>query len=799
MQMRKLFLGLVWVSIFGLPKLGYATHIVGGVFSLQHLSGNSYQLKLKVYRDCLNGEATFDDPATVGVFDKATNALKATYQMDFQSSENQPFIGSDCISNLPTGCTEVGIYTRTISLSPLQFNNTAGYYFSYQRCCRNGIIQNIVQPGEAAIAIYMEIPSPSKLINSTPDFSANVNILFCKEKLTVYNFNFTDADGDELRYSMVTPLNGNLDKGNPRSNTATSGPYPKVLWSGSYNDQQQIIGTPSLGINSSTGEIAVSPLNTGTYVIAIKIEEWRAGVKIGEVILEMQFTVAECPQPPPQLAIKSTSGSVMGNFMQVNVPGSICFDVETTDPIDSLLLEIENVSEDTNISSKPVFEVIQKGFNKVVTRVCWDVPCSVPDGFKLVLKAKATDNGCPKNGITSANIIVQTIPMPDALSTDLLCMTLIDNKETIVYWGDSISNKPSYFSHYFLYRAVDNGPFVRLDSITATNTGNYHDFNTPDYATFNYRYVMRGVNACGDEGPASDTLGTFEQLKFIPDTQQLITVTVADNKYLRLYWPQTYELDFARYFLYKKGSQETNYSLIYETSKISDTAFFDYKVDVQNESYCYYVVMKDTCDNFGNTGYESCSILLKGKAAVFSNSLEWTPYNYWLTGTRAQVVSSWGDYNPEDKNWILVANADSTYSDDDLDPLSGEFSYQIAAYQKKPDQETTMLRYFDAVSLSNEVLLIQPPKLYVPNAFTPNDDGINDLWNVRDVFVKDYNLKLFNKWGQLVFETQSKTQKWDGKMISGLYAPADVYVYTISYSGYDGSEHNQRGNVTVLK
>jgi gliding motility-associated-like protein len=209
--------------------------------------------------------------------------------------------------------------------------------------------------------------------------------------------------------------------------------------------------------------------------------------------------------------------------------------------------------------------------------------------------------------------------------------------------------------------------------------------------------------------------------------------------------------------------------------------------------------MKDTCDNFGNTGYESCSILLKGKAAVFSNSLEWTPYNYWLTGTRAQVVSSWGDYNPEDKNWILVANADSTYSDDDLDPLSGEFSYQIAAYQKKPDQETTMLRYFDAVSLSNEVLLIQPPKLYVPNAFTPNDDGINDLWNVRDVFVKDYNLKLFNKWGQLVFETQSKTQKWDGKMISGLYAPADVYVYTISYSGYDGSEHNQRGNVTVLK
>ncbi len=799
MQLRRLHIFLIRIAILGIYFPVNATHIVGGVFSLQHLSANNYQLTLKVYRDCLNGEAEFDNPATVGVFDKATHALKATYLMGFYGvAVNQPFVGANCNVNLPVGCTEMALYTQTITLSPTQFNNTAGYYFSYQRCCRNGIIQNIVQPGDAGIAIYMEIPSPSRMINSTPDFDANVNVLFCKEKLTVYNFNFTDADGDELRYSMVTPLNGNLDKNQPRSNTAGAGPYPQVTWSGGHSDQQQIIGVPSLGINPSNGEISVSPLHTGTHVIAIKIEEWRAGVKIGEVRLEMQFTVAECPQPPPQIVIKSTNGSIIGNFMQVNVPGSLCFDVETTDPTDSLLLELENVSIDTGIQAKPVFETMRKGFSKVVIRVCWDVPCTTPDGYRLVLKAKATDNGCPKNGTATADVIVQTIPMPDITPVDLLCMTLVDNKETIVYWGDSAVPK-SYFSHYVLYRAVADGPFVKVDSVFDRSIRSYHDFHTPSYAIINYRYLMRGVNTCGEEGPTSDTLGTFEQLKFIPDTQQLITVTVADNKYIRLFWSQTYEHDFARYFVYKKSFGTSNYQLIYETGNIADTSYADFEVDVQNSSYCYHVVMKDTCDNIGYDGYEACSILLKGESKPFYNYLNWTSYSYWLTGLQSYTLAAWGDFNPEFKQWRMVAATDTLRKDSDLDLLSGEFTYQVAAYQKVPMQQTTMLRYFGAVSFSNEIVLIEPPKLYVPNAFTPNGDGINDLWDIRDVFVKSYNIMLYNKWGQLVFQTLDKTRKWDGKTFTGAYAPSDVYVYTITYTGYDGSQHEQKGNVTVLR
>src|SRR6478735_2506125 len=149
--------GLLLLIVLG-SLWAQATHIVGGAFSLQHLTGNKYQLKLKVYRDCLNGQAEFDDPATVGVFDKATHALKATYQMDYNGSVNQPFVGANCSIDLPSGCTEMAVYTQTVTLSASQFNNTAGYYFSYQRCCRNGIIQNILQPGDAGIAIYMEIP-----------------------------------------------------------------------------------------------------------------------------------------------------------------------------------------------------------------------------------------------------------------------------------------------------------------------------------------------------------------------------------------------------------------------------------------------------------------------------------------------------------------------------------------------------------------------------------------------------------------------------------------------------------------
>lgn len=777
-----------------------ATHIVGGAFSLEHTSGNSYILTLKVFRDCLNGQAEFDNPAPVGIFDKLTHANMAQYDLTLTSTERLPFVGANCNNSLPSGCTEVGIYTKTISLPTSRYNNNDGYYFSYQRCCRNGIIQNIINPGDAGIAIYMEIPSPRFYTNSTPKFTANPNVLFCEQKLTNYNFGFTDADGDQLVFSMTNPINGNLTKSPPSEPDASPGPYPKTIWSGSHSNDQEIIGTPSLSINSTTGEINCSPLQSGTYVIAIKVEEWRTGVKIGEVILELQFTVSQCPQANP-IITQTIGGAFIGNTIDIKVPGAVCIDFEATDATDSLFMDVSNISVDTTIVSKPSFISKVEGTKKISNRICWDATCDIPPNYVLSLKIEVRDNGCPKNGKASSIFTIRTIPMPTISPVKLLCMTLIDNAETIFYWGDSTGNNP-YFSKYYIYRAVNDQPFELIDSISDKKINRYHDLSTPDYSTNNYKYFIRGVNLCGQLGATSDTLGTFEQLKFIPDQQHLITVTVEKNKYIKLIWPKSQEPDFAQYLIYKKTRSGKTFTLLHQTNSITDTSFIDFDVEVSEQSYCYHIVMKDTCDNYGQSGLEACSILLKGNATSYANKLYWSSYNYWESGTASYELNVFGDNSVFSKKYIVSAT-DTFKTDDDLDPLFSQFSYIVTAVQK---QESNVL-YGDgyqisaskSYSKSNEVSLPQKPYLYVPNAFTPNDDGLNDSWNIKNLFIKNYSVQVYNKWGQCIFQTQNKNEMWNGKSPSGIISPCDVYVYVINYSGRDDIEYSLKGNVTLLR
>jgi gliding motility-associated-like protein len=779
-----------------------ATHIVGGIMSVEHIAGSQYKISLRVYRDCLNGEAQFDNPASVGIFDKNTNDLLENYNLPLIKQEVLPFAAASCDNSLPIGCTDMGLYELMVELDPNVFANKGGYYLSYQRCCRNGIIQNLRDPGEAGITIYAEIPSPKELINSSPNISQNPNVLLCKDLLTTYNFGFKDADGDVLKYSMTTPIRGTLTRSNPKEDIPSNGPYPLTNWVGGYSTASEITGSPSLSINPATGQINVSPSQTGTFAIAIKVEEFRQNKKIGEVILELQVNVAACFQPTPTLAVKDSINQALKNkFSVIETPHSACYYITAEDPKDSLYLDIQNISADSTLFPKPVFTSKLSGLKKVTTRICWDAACSLPLNSTQTLKITVTDNGCPKFSSVSYELRLQSIPLPNHNPVDLLCMTLADEKQTTLYWGDS-TPMSTYFNHYNLYRRVNGGPFVLLDSIPDKHTRFYTDPNTPNYTTNNYEYMIRSVNQCGNIGLPSDTLGTFEQLKFIPDKQQIISVSVANNRSIDITWPKTWEKDFAQYFIYKKEAQDPVYKLIHQTALINDTIFRDPNVDVSSKSYCYHIIMKDTCDNYGPVGFEACSILLDGEASPFENSLQWNGYNWWYNGVDVYELNSQGD-KMESPNVYIVSNTDSSFTDNQLDQHSGLFSYWVVARQQNTPStapgKTGPIPFYNAWSVSNTIELSQKPNVFVPNAFTPNSDQLNDTWNIRDIFVKDYKLTVYNKWGQAIFTTTDKNNKWTGKLSSGTEAPSDVYIYLLTYTGYDNSNLTLKGNVTILR
>ena len=89
--------------------------------------------------------------------------------------------------------------------------------------------------------------------------------------------------------------------------------------------------------------------------------------------------------------------------------------------------------------------------------------------------------------------------------------------------------------------------------------------------------------------------------------------------------------------------------------------------------------------------------------------------------------------------------------------------------------------------------------MHVPNAFTPNGDGANELWNVVPVFVKDYHCRVYDRWGKLVFETKDKKMLFSDKDLNNNTLADDAFVYVITYTGFEGTFKQVTGNVTILK
>ncbi|WP_298732060.1 PKD domain-containing protein [uncultured Chitinophaga sp.] len=101
-------------------------------------------------------------------------------------------------------------------------------------------------------------------------------------------------------------------------------------------------------------------------------------------------------------------------------------------------------------------------------------------------------------------------------------------------------------------------------------------------------------------------------------------------------------------------------------------------------------------------------------------------------------------------------------------------------------------------TLCQEVAAIVSPLFDVPSAFSPNQDGKNDVLLVRGFGVARLNLKIFNRWGQLVFESNDPSVGWDGRF-KGNLQPMDAYAYSIYVEFSDGTKANRTGSITLLR
>ena len=100
-------------------------------------------------------------------------------------------------------------------------------------------------------------------------------------------------------------------------------------------------------------------------------------------------------------------------------------------------------------------------------------------------------------------------------------------------------------------------------------------------------------------------------------------------------------------------------------------------------------------------------------------------------------------------------------------------------------------------SVSNEIELYLPLRIYFPSAFSPNGDGLNDTFGAVGEGIEKYRLTVYNRWGEVIFSSYDINTRWDG-FYKGSPIPFGTYNYQVIAFGKEFGEIRKTGNVTVL-
>ena len=90
------------------------------------------------------------------------------------------------------------------------------------------------------------------------------------------------------------------------------------------------------------------------------------------------------------------------------------------------------------------------------------------------------------------------------------------------------------------------------------------------------------------------------------------------------------------------------------------------------------------------------------------------------------------------------------------------------------------------------------PLVDVPSGFSPNGDGVNDVVYVKGYGIEKMTFRIFNRWGEKVFESTNMNNGWDGRY-KGVMQEMEVYQYTLNVTFFDKSNTTKKGSITLLK
>jgi gliding motility-associated-like protein len=299
-KMRNLLLSIIFIFLqFNL----YATHIVGGALTYEHLGGTSYRIKLKLYRDCglnpITGFPFTPYAANYTVSLRTNNATVLIPNLDVVL----PQIGVttlvpliDTCAAAPGICVQEAIYASIIDLPP----NLYGYHLIFQTGDRNASIINLndidgTNPDDSGISLETYIPFLNGFANnSSPTWASFPPVFVCLGRDIDFNHSANDLDGDSLAYKFYHPWGNEAFPNFNVSLAPNNIIFDEVPYEPGFNvvNPINISGTPIT--ISANGIITGIPEQLGQFVLAVMCEEYRDGVLIGRIVRDFQLNVVYC-------------------------------------------------------------------------------------------------------------------------------------------------------------------------------------------------------------------------------------------------------------------------------------------------------------------------------------------------------------------------------------------------------------------------------------------------------------------------------------------------------------------------
>lgn len=215
-----------------------------------------------------------------------------------------------------------------------------------------------------------------------------------------------------------------------------------------------------------------------------------------------------------------------------------------------------------------------------------------------------------------------------------------------------------------------------------------------------------------------------------------------------------------------------------------DTNITDPDLAVNGKRYFYRVLVMDECDNVSDSSALAGTLLLK---LGINGLLTWPKYEGWYEGVSSYVLEK---YDME-KQLILniPMGQDTSFTDNPgTENLQGVF-YRV---QARPIDSHLEPVY------SNFVQIIYRSEVFFPNAFSPNGDDLNDFFTFEGRFIASGSIKIYSRWGELIFETSQIDVGWDGK-INGHEASVGTYVYSAQLTDESGVQFIKTGQVVLIR